>query len=456
MAERLNQLVDEPPFDRGLWGIAIADPRGRIVYERNGGRLFVPASSTKVIVAAAALWMLPEDFRFRTSVYAAGSLRQGVVEGDVVLYGRGDPTLSRRFTRSNPNPLEAMADSLRAMGITRINGDIVGDASYFDSASVHPDWEGGDLAWGFAAPVAALGFNDNTIEVRIRPSVPGQPPSLDVYPEYGGLLLANRARTVGRDSARTFDFRRLIGTNIVQADGDVPADARPRTESLAVPDGALYTAEAFRRALLSRGITVSGRSRSLYDSTTFALVRLGAPLTERLSPPLDSVLVPLLESSNNWYAEMLLKTLGRVVLGQGSWQAGLYVERRWIVDSLRMDSTMIWLSDGSGLSHHDLVAPRAFVEVLRRMKNHRRFEAFRNALPQGGETGTLSGRFRRGALSGRVRAKTGSIGNVNTLTGYVEDDDGGVWTFAIQLNNHAGRSRDAIERIDAVVAAIPR
>src|SRR6202008_2917143 len=119
-------------------------------------------------------------------------------------------------------------------------------------------------------------------------------PVLDVYPDYGGLLLANRARTVGRDSARTFDFRRLIGTNIVQADGDVPADARPRTESLAVPDGPLYTAEAFRRALLTRAITVGGRSRSLYDSSTFALVRLGAPLTERLSPPLDSVIVPLL------------------------------------------------------------------------------------------------------------------------------------------------------------------
>ena len=100
LADRLNRLLDEPPFDRALWGVAIADPRGRIVYERNGGRLFVPASSTKVIVSAAALWMLPADYRFRTSVYAAGSVRDGVVEGDLVLYGRGDPTLSRRFART--------------------------------------------------------------------------------------------------------------------------------------------------------------------------------------------------------------------------------------------------------------------------------------------------------------------------------------------------------------------
>jgi len=456
LAERLNAVLDEPPFDRALWGVAIADPRGRIVYERNGGRLFVPASNTKVVVVAASLWMLPRDFRFRTSVYAAGSLQNGVIAGDLVVYGRGDPSLSRRFTRGGPDPFEQMADSLRAIGVTSVAGDIVGDASWFDSTTVHPDWESGDLAWSYASPVTALGFNDNAVEVRIRPSAPGTQPILDVYPDFGGLMLANRARTVGADSARTFDFRRLIGTNIVQADGDIPADARPRTELLAVPDGALYAAEAFRRALMARGIEIAGRARSVYDSTTFANVRMGAPILERISPPLDSVIVPILESSNNWYAEMLLKTLGREILGRGSWEAGLQVERRWIVDSLRMDSTMIYLSDASGLSHHDLVAPRAFVEILRRMRTHPRFEAFRNALPEGGESGTLRNRFRRGALTGRVRAKTGSIGNVNTLTGYVEDADGGMWTFAIQINNHAGRSSAAIERIDAVVAAIPR
>lgn len=451
----MNRLLDEPPFDRGLWGVAIADPRGRIVYERNGGRLFVPASSTKVVVAAAALWMLPDDYRFRTSVFASGQIRDGVVEGDLVLYGRGDPTLSRRFARGGAGPLEELADSISARGITSVTGDVVGDASWFDSSTTHSDWESGDLAWSYAAPVTALGFNDNAVNVRITPGTAGSPPTIDVYPDFGGLMLANRARTVSRDSARRFDFRRLVGTNIIQADGDIPEDSRPRTESLAVPDGALYTAEAFRRALEARGITVGGRTRSHYDPLSSVSLR-GSILAERQSPLLDSVIVPILESSNNWYAEMLLKTLGREVLGRGSWEAGLEVERRWMVDSLRLDTTMIYLSDGSGLSHHDLVAPRAFVEILRRMRNHRRFEAFKNALPEAGESGTLRSRFRRGALTGRVRAKTGSIGNVNTLTGYIEDADGGFWTFSIQINNHAGRSRDAIERIDAVVAAIPR
>ncbi len=455
LAARFDRLLDGPPFDRALWGVAIADARGRIVYERNGGRLFVPASNVKVVVSAAALWLLPADYRFRTSVYAAGPLADSVIRGDLVLYGRGDPTLSGRFARSRTRPLEDLADSLRARGIRRVEGDVVGDASWFDSLTVHPDWEGGDLVWGFAAPVSALGFSDNAVDVRITPAGMGARPLLEVDPDFGTLLLANHARTVPRDSARRFDLRRVVGTNVVAADGDVPADARPRTESLAVPDGALYTAEAFRRALEARGISVAGRARSLYDPGVYATLRRDAPLAERRSPPLDSVLVPILESSNNWYAEMLLKTIGRELTGSGSWDSALAVERRWLADSVRVDTTMIYLSDASGLSHHDLVAPRAFVQLLRRMQSHPRFEAFRNALPEGGREGTLRTRFRRSAVLGRVTAKTGSIGNVNTLTGYVEKD-GQLWTFSIQLNNHAARSRDAIQRIDEIVEAIVR
>ncbi len=455
LAARLDRMLDGPPFDRALWGVAIADPSGRIVYERNGSRLFVPASSTKIIVSAAALWLLPADYRFRTSVYAAGPVADGVIRGDLVLYGRGDPTLSGRFARSRTRPLEDLADSLRARGVGHIEGDVVGDASWFDSTTVHPDWEGGDLVWGFAAPVSALGFNDNAVDVRITPTGMGARPLLEVDPDFGALLLANRARTVPRDSARRFDLRRVLGSNVVAADGDVPADARPRTESLAVPDGALYAAEAFRRALEARGITVAGRARSLYDPAAYAAARRDAPLAERRSPPLDSVLVPILETSNNWYAEMLLKTLGRELTGSGSWDSALALERRWLADSVRLDTTMVHLSDASGLSHHDLVSPRAFVQLLRRMRTHPRFEAFRNALPEGGREGTLRTRFRRSAVIGRVTAKTGSIGNVNTLTGYVEKD-GELWAFAIQINNHAARSRDATQRIDEIVEAIVR
>ena len=455
MAERLDRLLDQEPFGRALWGVVIADARGRLLYERNGDRLFVPASNTKLVVAAVASALLPREYRWRTSVYAAGRVDSGVVRGDLVLYGRGDPTISDRYFQSSFTVFDELADSLRARGIVRVAGDLVGDASYFDSVVVHPSWEVYDLNFEDAAPVTALAFNENVEGFGITPGSPGGPPAITIAPDLGFLRLTNRARTVPMDSGRTLDFVRQPGTNDVWADGDVPVDARPWGERFAVVDGPGYAATAFRRSLQSRGITVSGRTRSLYDSTAYAAARRGEPLVEHLSPPLQEVLRTILEKSQNWHAEMLLKTLGRELRGQGSWPAGIEVERRFLIDSLRVDSTLFNLADGSGLSHHDLIAPRALVALLAAMHRPARAErvrAFLTALPVGGRTGTLRNRF-RGSLEGRVHAKTGSIANVNSLTGYLDLAEE-VWIFSIQLNNHAARSREALERIDSIVSAL--
>lgn len=456
LAKRLNRLLDEPPFDRALWGIAIANPGGRVVFERNGDRLFIPASSTKLIVSAVAAALLPPDHRFRTSVYAAGPLDSGVVRGDLVLYGRGDPTLSGRYYDSVSVPFDELADSLRARGITRVAGDLVGDASYFDSVLVHPSWEGYDLNWWYAAPVTALGFNDNSVDFRITPGAPGGPPTITLQPDLGVVRFTNRARTVPADSPRTIDFFRLPGTNVVWAEGDVPADARPWTEYFAIHDAPAWAATAFQRSLEHRGIAVEGRVRTTYDSMAYAGARAQPPLAERPSRPLPDILRPILGSSQNWFADLLLKTLGREFRGVGSFAAGLDVERRFLIDSLRVDSTQFDVLDGSGLSSSDLVTPRAFVQLLRRMREHPRAQPFLEALPVAGRSGSLRFRFRDTPLEGRVRAKTGSINRVNTLAGYLELDGGRTWTFAIQLNHFAGSARDAMRRIDSIVAELAR
>src|SRR5438105_3526316 len=163
LSERLRRLLDDPPFDRALWGVAVADPAGRIVFDRNGDRLFVPASNTKILVSAVAALLLPATFTYRTSVYGAGAVTDSTLRGDLVLYGRGDPTIADRFYSTRLAVLEDLADSLRARGIARIDGDIVGDASYFDSVTIHPSWESYDLSWWYAAPVSALAFNENAV-----------------------------------------------------------------------------------------------------------------------------------------------------------------------------------------------------------------------------------------------------------------------------------------------------
>ncbi len=455
LAIRLDAMLDSTPFDRALWGIAIADPTGRIVFERNGQRLFQPASNAKLVVSAVAAALLPPDFRFRTSVYAAVPIADGVLHGDLVLYGRGDPTLSDRYYPTRFGAFEALADQLRARGLSRVEGDLIADASYFDSTAIHPSWEAYDLNWWYGASVTALGFNDNAVDFSITPGVVGAPPIITLEPDLGLVRFTNRARTVGFDQPRTLDFRRRPGTNDVWAEGDVPVDARPWTENFAVLDAPAWTAAAFRRALEGRGIIVTGAVRVVFDPEATARARAAGALAEIRSRPLADIIEPILETSHNWYAEMLLKTLGRELGRGGSWEAGLEVERRFLIDSLRVDSTMFRFADASGLSHWNLVAPRAFVQLLAAMRDHPRFEAFRDALPVAGVRGTLRTRFRGTGLTGRVRAKTGSIANTNTLSGYVETASG-VWTFSIQLNNHAASNREALRRIDDIVAAFAR
>jgi D-alanyl-D-alanine carboxypeptidase/D-alanyl-D-alanine-endopeptidase (penicillin-binding protein 4) len=403
LARRLECLLDSEPFNRALWGVAIADPRHHLVFERNADRLFVPASNVKLVVSAVASALLAPDYRFRTSVYGPGPVDSGVVRGDLVLYGRGDPTLSGRYYPSPLAAFDELADSLKARGVTRVAGDVVGDASYFDSLTAHPSWEGYDLNWWYAAPVTALAFNDNSIDFHVTPGPIGQPPDIRFQPDLGVVQFTNRARTVPGDSEKTLDFFRLPGTNVVWAEGDLPVGAQPDTEYFAVYDAPAYAAGAFRRSLESRGIAVDGRVRTTYDSTAYAPLRAGAPLAEHLSPSLPDILRPILETSQNWFAEMLLKTLGKELRGQGSWTAGLDVERRFLIDSLKVDSTMFDLADGSGLSTWNLVAPRAFVQLLTRMRTHPRAKPFLDAFPVGAETGFEDALHRE--ATGRTRAR---------------------------------------------------
>jgi D-alanyl-D-alanine carboxypeptidase/D-alanyl-D-alanine-endopeptidase (penicillin-binding protein 4) len=456
-AQRVSALLDQPPFDHALWGVVIADPQDRVLVTRNADRLFVPASAAKLVVAATAAVLLGPDYRFRTTFHAAGEVRDSVLYGDLVVYGRGDPTLGERFYPGPGGPFAPWADSLRSRGIARIAGDIVGDASWFDDSIVHPDWENGDLAWGFTAPVTALGWNGNAVRFRVVPTDAGAPPLVALEPDVGAVVLVNRARTLPRDSARTLGLVRAPGSDSVFLVGGIPAGGRAVDDVIAVRDGARWTAEALRRALPGLGITVDGRARGVHDPLARAGARGGASLFEWRSPPLADVLRPILEQSDNWTAEVLLKTLGRELRGEGSWTAGLDVERRFLVDSLRVDSTLFTLADGSGLSHHNLIAPRALVQLLSAMRRHPRAEAFVSALAVGGRSGTLRGRFDGARLAGRVRAKTGSIGNVNTLAGYLERGERRrPWVFAVLLNNHTARNGVALRRIDAVVAAIER
>ncbi len=465
---RLAALLDAPPFNRAAWAIYAVDDRGRVLVDRNGSRYAVPASNTKLIVSATAAALLPPDFRARTSVFVNGTVSEGVLRGDLVLYGRGDPSFSTRcfgvdtlaagVCDSSYRPMNALADSVLARGIKRITGRVVGDGSYFEPLMQHTNWNAFDLNWWYAAPVTGLAYNDNSIDFHITPGAAvDQPPTITWSPDLGLIGFENRARTGPADSGSTIgdNFFRKAGTWEIWAEGRVALGRRPWVESFAVPDPNLYAARALAHALQQRGIAIEGGSGSTSDSLTFRAARCcGAPLAEYVGRPLPDLIFPILNTSQNLFAEALLKILGRERGTGGSWEAGLEVERRFLIDSVRLDSTSFALDDGSGLSAGNLVSPAAFVQLLRYMRASSHAAPFLAGMPRSGGPGSLRTRFMMTPLEGRVVAKTGSINRVNTLSGYIEKDRGERITFSIQANSHTVSTRQMLAQIDSVVVAI--
>ncbi|MFN2326772.1 MAG: D-alanyl-D-alanine carboxypeptidase/D-alanyl-D-alanine-endopeptidase [Gemmatimonadales bacterium] len=468
MARELERLLDTPPFHRNHWGMVVMEMDGRVVTSRHAEQLFMPASNTKLLVAAAAAVLLPPGFTVTTSLYGGGPVVDGVVQGDLVLYGRGDPTLSKRCYAVDTTlvgvcqadatePLRRLARQLRDAGVTTIAGDLIGDGSWFEPLLVHPTWEVYDLNWWYAAPVSALGILDNAVSVVHAGGLAiGAPAQIRIEPAIDGVVLENRTRTVADSEPQTLDYFRTEGTLTIVAEGTVRRSTRPTTQYFALPDPNLMTAAVFRRILAEEGVAVSGATRSTADSLANRAHRQSPALAEIISRPVEDWIFPVQNSSQNWFAEMLLKQLGRQFRGEGSWRAGRDVVRRFLVDSVGIDSTQFRQVDGSGLSAQNLVSPMVLARLLRWMHTHPRYEAFAAGLPRSGQRGSLRTRFVGTPLEGRVVAKTGTIASVNALSGYIERPGQLPLIFSLQANHHTLPSLVVVRQLDSVVVRMGR
>ncbi|MEP6572261.1 MAG: D-alanyl-D-alanine carboxypeptidase, partial [Gemmatimonadota bacterium] len=247
LTRAVDARLDAAPYNRQLWGVALIDDQGKLLYGRNQDRLFIPASNTKIIVTAVATALMPPDWTVKTSVYSDGRIDAGVLTGDLVLYGRGDPTMTHHCYAVDTTvagscdvdalaKLRALADSLKAHGIRVVRGDLIGDGSYFEPQIVHPAWEAYDLNWWYAAPVSGLGFNDNSIDIKWGPGLePGAPAQLSFTPDLGDVTLENRTATQSLPGD-DIDFFREPSTLHLWAQGSVSSSSKGGTEYFALPD----------------------------------------------------------------------------------------------------------------------------------------------------------------------------------------------------------------------------
>jgi D-alanyl-D-alanine carboxypeptidase/D-alanyl-D-alanine-endopeptidase (penicillin-binding protein 4) len=450
----IDAIVEAPRFAHAWWGVEVRSLRsGKVLYARNAERDLKPASTLKLVTTAAALDALGPAATLKTTVEAAGRLdAQGRLLGDAYLVGGGDPNLSGRFTEGRVTAaFESLADQLRAGGVKRIEGRLVGQEGLFQGDRRGDDWSWGDLVWRYGAEVSALSFNDNVADLTVAPGErAGEPAVVDRQPVTSYYRVASTATTGPRGTASTLTLRRALGSNVVQLSGALPLGQGPQSLGVALEDPARYAATVFAEVLTTKGIVVTGDVATSSD----ALPAGRRTLATWESRPISEIVGVVNKVSQNLHTEMLLRLLGARVKGQGTVEAGHEAEAAFL-KRLGARSESWSLQDASGLSRSDLVTPHGMVDLLAGMDRHRHAEAFRASLPVAGVDGTLADRMKGTPAEGKVRAKTGSIRNVNALGGYVDARSGDRMVFYAVVNHHLSAT-DAVEAIDAIATLLAR
>jgi D-alanyl-D-alanine carboxypeptidase/D-alanyl-D-alanine-endopeptidase (penicillin-binding protein 4) len=439
---------------------------GKVLYSRDADKLFTPASNMKVYTTAVAVDLLGPDYRWRTSVYAAKQPdASGVIDGDLTLYGRGSPDLVAKEKGDAPS-LAKLADQLYQSGVRQIRGQIVGDASYFRGELFGVGWQWNDLQWYFGAEPSALSVDENTVEVTIAPAnKKGSNASVVLNPNDSFVHLTNNTITAERDARTSVGIIRELAGNELKVWGDFPESGRAFSAFLSVHNPALWAANSFKRALIAHGIKVEGKAASrdfrVPDNQEFDPQK-SIELAYVSSQPLSAIVRKTNKESNNLYAELLLRTIGKERGAtapdpdakknseRGDDEAGVAVVKSWLGQK-GISTRGLAIHDGSGLSRLDLVTPESTARLLAAIAQTNGSATFRDSLPIAGRDGTLGGRLK--SLEGRIVAKTGTLTYVHSPSGYAATPNSDGRVFSIFCND-ATSDRGTVALIDQIAVVI--
>lgn len=492
LAASIQQMLADAAVSRAHWGISVVTMEGKPVYALNDGQMFQPASNAKLFTTAAALALLGPQFTTKTYVVADGRMAAGGhLRGTLRLIGGGDPSLSGRSypyegktVRTDPplRVLDDLAAQVNAGGIHALDGTVVADDTLFPYERYGIGWGWDDLQWEYGAPVSALTVNDNVRYLAIAPGAnAGDPATASWNPDAPGGehsfdAILNQVISSPPGSARHIGLDRQPDQPVLRAFGTIAADAQPAHFAIALEDPAKFAGQAFCQSLNAHGVTVNPEAqvahRFLGDTQGFEAeshepialkpaANQPLPLTltanqrivaEHTSPPLSEEVTVINKVSQNLHAEILLRLLGKAQGDDGSVAQGARVVRQFLV-SAGVEPDDFLFFDGSGLSPEDMVTPRAVTTILTYAARQPWGDVYRASLPVGGMDGTLAGRFTHPPLRGNVFAKTGTLAEVNSLSGYLVTARGRTLVFSILCNDRVGDAgRKVMDQIVAEIA----
>lgn len=458
-AGRVEAILGSEPLSKGEWGLVVADAEtGATLYEKNADKLFVPASNMKLFTTALALAKLGPDYRFQTTLETRGAISpEGTLDGDLVLVGRGDPNLSNRrfplegkeeFDGTPERVLAELADSLVAKGVKRITGDVVGDDSYFPRDRYPSGWEIDDMVWEYGAAISAIAVGDNTVTLTLAPGQRlGDPVGASVTPETPDFLVTNEVVTSAAEVKSELRLTREPGAGRVTVRGTMPANGASRKLVLAIEEPAGHAAALLARLVAARGIQIDGRTRANHEPEPAGTPR--SVIAQHVSVPLAQSVKLVNKISQNLHTELLLRAAARQSATWNTPEDLLKFPADFYLAAGIAPGDVLQ-ADGSGLSRHDLVTPRAVTQLLAYALKQPWFPAYYDSLPVAGVDGTLENQLKNTPAAGRIHAKTGSVEHVRTRSGFVETPGGRRLIFSLMSNNLPGKNHEASDALDAL------
>lgn len=451
LKNKLNSIMLDSRMKNASSSVTVRNAStGEVIYEYYGDKEITPASSLKLLTGAAALETLGENYRFSTAVLTDGKVKNGTLNGNLYLRGQGDPTLLKKH-------FDSFADGLVKQGVKKVSGNLVGDDTWYDNVRLSAGILAEDEPYYYAAPISALTLSPNgdydagSVIVVAKPGVNGKATNVTLTPETNVLQVVNYSKTVPKGSKNTLKITRQVGTNKVIISGNSPIGSSGKKEWISVTNPSIYALDVFKKSLAEKGITFAASSKIVQGKAP----KNATALVSRKSMPLKELIIPFMKLSNNTHAEILAKEMGKVIYGEGSWDAGLLVMGDY-ARSVGLDISKWTFEDASGLSYANKTTSRQLSQLLYVVRSEPWYNTFNKSLPIAGVSdrlvgGTLRNRLNIAPAKGNVMAKTGSLENIKALAGYAKTKDGETLIFTVLTEKN---KTSTIPVIDQIATAI--